>query len=119
MFLRFPPGVDCMVFDDEDCEVDDWDAPLNYTGRRVSRQNGNLGLLSEKSFSLTKGLGNFKYKNTIESVAVRRGCQLEVFDDSGNPFHFGQSKTFSNLMPCLSAQTCLLFLHNQIVALTK
>ena len=47
-------------------QVEDWDRPLFY-------RDGE-----SKSFSLTRSPTNWKYKNTIESVSVKRGCTLEV-----------------------------------------
>ncbi|QQP34755.1 Uncharacterized protein FKW44_022747, partial [Caligus rogercresseyi] len=35
-----------------------------------------------RSFSLLRSPLNLKYKNEIESVAIRSGCTLEAYDDS-------------------------------------
>lgn len=67
---RFAAGVSCIAYDDQDCETDSWDAPLFF-------RSGD-----SRSFSLLEALSNFKYKNAIESVSVKAGCVLEVYDHS-------------------------------------
>ena len=46
--------------------MEDWDEPLGL----VAGQDKSWGLFS-------------KYANTIESVYVKRGCALTVYDDDG------------------------------------
>ncbi|QQP34762.1 Uncharacterized protein FKW44_022754, partial [Caligus rogercresseyi] len=58
-----------MLFDEEDCEADDYEAIILNDGE-------------ERSFSLLKSVLNFQYKNDIESFIVRDGCTLEAYDDS-------------------------------------
>jgi len=65
-----PQGVACILYDDKDCSVDDWDEPLFF------------GCGEEKSFSVLKSVKNIFYKNEAEAITVRKGCTLEVFDDS-------------------------------------
>jgi hypothetical protein len=68
--VEFVGDAACIVYDDSDCKVEDWEAPLTF-------KSGDA-----RSFSLLQAASNFKFKNTIESVSVRRGCTLQVFDDS-------------------------------------
>ena len=60
-----PDHVCAILFDDDDCDKGDWDAPLII----------NSG--ESKSFSILSD-----YRNDIESFIVREGCVLEAFDDS-------------------------------------
>lgn len=74
------PQYGAIVFDDEECKVDDWDEPLGL----VPGQDKSWGLFSNPT-------GYAKYANTIESVYVKRGCALTVYDDdefSDDPFTF-------------------------------
>ncbi len=95
--VRFPANVDCIVFDGENCSLDDWDESRKYMGSgRSSSGTGiissllgggsssssNSNLKTEESFSLLKGFSNRHYKNKIRSVAVRKGAELIVYDDS-------------------------------------
>ena len=64
------PNVCAIVYDDENCNEGDW-TPLRI-------MNGQ-----SRSFSLMQSLRNYKYKNDIESLVVRRGCLLRVYLDSG------------------------------------
>ncbi len=54
-----PVSVCAIVYDDEDCTVDDWENSMTIAPGE------------NKAFTLLNG---FKYKNTIESIAVRKGC---------------------------------------------
>ena len=69
-----------MAWDDSDCELDDWDEALAL--RPGESKQWNL-LANPKEYS--------KYANEIESLCVRQGCNLTVFDDgdfSNDPFSF-------------------------------
>jgi len=65
-------SADCIVYDDEDCEVEDWNEPVFLT----------RGQERAFKFSITSPLRSLSYRDTIESVSVRAGCRLEVYDDS-------------------------------------
>ncbi|QQP34765.1 Uncharacterized protein FKW44_022757, partial [Caligus rogercresseyi] len=58
-----------VLYDDRDCTNDDFDGLVLSSGE-------------ERSFSLLRSPLNLKYKNEIESVAIRSGCTLEAYDDS-------------------------------------
>ena len=70
--FRSGSAADCIVYDDEDCEVEDWSQPIVLT-RGQSRAF---------KFDVANPFDSLKFRDTIESVSVRRGCRLEVFDDS-------------------------------------
>jgi hypothetical protein len=50
--------------------VEDWTEPIF------------LGCGEERSFSILKNPLNIRLKNEAEAISVRKGCTLEVFDDS-------------------------------------
>jgi len=80
-------SADCILWDDEDCQVEDWDKPVTLT-RGQSRAF---------TFSILEPLRSFRYRNTIESVSVRAGCRLEVYDDANygkDDSGFGDQYTF-------------------------
>jgi len=74
------PNHGAIVFDDSECKVEDWDTPLALQNNEDKAWN----LLSNpKEYAV--------YANTIESVYVKRGCSLTVYDDgdfSDDPFTF-------------------------------
>lgn len=62
--------VKCIVFDDAQCNAKDWKLTL-YDGE-------------SKNFKLPETLKEFvyedtKYRDNIESVAVKKGCSLHVY----------------------------------------
>jgi len=60
-----------MLYDEEDCRVEDWDEPLA------------LECGEKKSFTRASLTGLFNpYKNEAESVSVKAGAKLAVYDDS-------------------------------------
>ncbi|CAB4063442.1 unnamed protein product [Lepeophtheirus salmonis] len=64
------PATACAIlFDEEECESDDFEPIFLNDGE-------------ERSFSILKSILNLKYKNDIESFIVRDGCTLEAYDDS-------------------------------------
>jgi len=65
-----------IVYDDEDCEEGDWD-PLRLPGNGLAQSFSTLTL---NPFKALKNLIN--YKDDIESLVVRKGCVLEVFQES-------------------------------------
>ena len=68
-------GSCAIVYDDEDCEEGDWE-PLRIKGDGLPKSFSTLTL------NPLKALKNKRYKDDIESLIVRRGCNLEVFKDS-------------------------------------
>jgi len=85
MIGRFPAGADCIVYDDERCNVEKWNAPLFLqSGEKRSFS------LSDSIFSLD--FSPLNYKNTIESVSVRRGCKLTLYEETN---YKGDKYTFS------------------------
>lgn len=66
----FPQGTACILYDNPDCSVEDWKEPIF------------LGCGEERSFSILKNPANIRLKNEAEAISVRKGCTLEVFDDS-------------------------------------
>lgn len=75
-----PTQFGAMTWDDAECKLDDWNEP-------VGLQNGQ-----DKAWNLLSDATDYaKYANTIESIYVRKGCNLTVFDDgdfSDDPFSF-------------------------------
>ncbi len=60
MTLKILRSSECaIVYDDHRCTIEDWDNPLV------------LAPGEKKSFSKADG---HKYENTIESIALRKGC---------------------------------------------
>lgn len=66
----FPKDTACIVYDGNDCTIDNWSNP-------VFLKSGE-----DRSFSILKGLSNIMYKNDAKSLSVLKGCTLEVFDDT-------------------------------------
>lgn len=74
-----------IVYDDEDCDQGDWDPiKIKADGKPVSFSTLSLNPLTS--------LNNARKKNDIESLVVRKGCTLTVYDDSGCTS--GKSYTF-------------------------
>ena len=69
-----------MAWDDSDCELDNWSEAVSL--RPGEDKQWNL---------LADPVAYSTYANEIESLCVRRGCNLTVFDDgdfSDDPFSF-------------------------------
>lgn len=78
--VRFNAGAAAVLFDDKDCQITDWDAPLYI-------KDGEY-----RTFSMFQSIYNWDYKNTLESFALRQGCTMELyrdsdFSDGGQKFH--------------------------------
>ena len=66
VFQKYP-NADCILFDNEDCEIDDVSKPLTISkDTRV--------IINESS----------KWADEIESVSVRKGCTLNVWTGMDN-----------------------------------
>jgi len=75
-----PSPYGAIAWDDGDCVLDDWSSP-------VALRPGE-----ERQWNLLSNPSEYaEYANTIESLCVRRGCNLTVYDDgdfSDDPFSF-------------------------------
>ena len=70
----FPPGVDAMLWDEDDCALKDWRSPITM----ASGESKSWGYFST-------------YADNTESLCVRSGCTLAAFDDgrfSDDQFNF-------------------------------
>lgn len=59
-----PSNLCAVAYDENDCDRDDWSKPLDVP----ETSELDLGILSE-------------YRESIESVSVRAGCTLTLYDE--------------------------------------
>jgi hypothetical protein len=64
IYLSLQGSTSCIVYDDEDCVLDDWNIPINM-------RNGDR-----------RSLSSYSQKNQIESISVKRGCTLKVWTEA-------------------------------------
>jgi hypothetical protein len=65
-----PAEYVAMAWDDSDCTLDDWSEPL------LLRNNERMQWRNRDSIPK-----NYKFNDVIESIAVRAGCTLTVYDN--------------------------------------